>query len=742
MINNLSFSIKCKITLRNLIIFLFFYIIFFLYCRINVHDNSAFFFSLNLLMLFIFLITAFKPKIGLFLFIFFIPLLNSLTTILEVRSINIPIFLFFGFFLGFILSFLEKDFSNRLSLIERYNYYEREIGVVSFIFLLILVVSLGITVLRYANFFPFITNNYHNLYVAPMLSYSASRFDSTSAIYSSLQYFFNYALGFALLFAIFNLLDKKRDMIITVIILISSAVVASIFSIYQFFVNPYIGSFTDWVNAGRLNSTLSDPNALGAYCVLIFPIFLSFIIFTKKWYLKLLLCLLFIPFMLMVLFSGSRSALIGILLSIIIFLIYGIIRYFKYLATINKRKRKFQLFVILTVILIIVILLTGMLLTNNQFKKSFLKVGLVNRSIQSFDTFSSHIKKDGFIEALKSISNTRYILWNQAINMAKDYPINGVGPGSYIINLPDYLNRFETRVPQIDFTGNYYLQVLAELGFTGLLLILFLFFFIIKKTTQYYKNKKKVNESNIDDWLLLGFFISFITMLIILFFGPHTNFIEIQFTFWIIISFIIVYIKIEQIKKLDETEFSRKPLILDNNLKFTLGQKISLVLLILIFFSSYTINSLTSLSIASAQDRGVFDNGKQQSRAVYGFYKYEKVNQKKVRWTSIDASEVLMKKGNVLIIPIQDAYPKINQKSIKPPKPLIVKIYIDNLLVKTIKLENNLWYDVKVMIPNFTISKFTLTLVMNRDWVPQAIGLNQDTRGLGARVGEYKFEND
>jgi len=30
---------------------------------------------------------------------------------------------------------------------------------------------------------------------------------------------------------------------------------------------------------------------------------------------------------------------------------------------------------------------------------------------------------------------------------------------------------------------------------------------------------------------------------------------------------------------------------------------------------------------------------------------------------------------------------------------------------------------------------------MSRSWVPKEVGLNNDTRELGARVGEYKFEN-
>lgn len=739
MVRNYSLLIRKNLYIRNIVIFLFFYIIFFLEHKETYYDNIGILLFANILIFSVFIITAFKPKIGLYLFIFFIPLLNSLTTILEIKPINILLFLFFGFFLGFLLSFFERDLINKLSLVNKYNYYEKEIGIISFTFLLILVISFGLTVFRYANFYPFITNNYHNLEV------STSGYDSNSAIYWVRQYFFNYAIGFAFLFSVFNIFDKKKDIIIAVLTLIFSTTLASIFSIYQYFVNPYIGSFDYWVESGRLNSTFTDPNALGAYCVLIFPIFLSLIIFTTRWYLKLLFSILFIPFILMIFFSGSRSALLGILLSLIIFFIYGIIRYIKYLATLNKRKKIINLTIILLVILIIIISLSGIFLTENQLKNSFLEVGLMQRSIQSLDTLYSHFKKDGLIESIKSISNYRYIYWNMAINMAKEYPLTGVGIGSYIIELPDYLKSYDTGFNQVDFAGNYYLQVLAELGLPGLILILFLFFIIIKKTLLYYNYKRRINEININDRLLFGFFISFITMLVILFFGPHTNFTEIQFIFWTVISLIIVYIKINQLRSVSESSsnvlenkklFPEKPLTLSNKLNITLRQKISLALILLIFLSSYMISSITTLSNYAKQDRSDYENH-------YGFYDYDKVGNKKVRWTSNDASEVITKEGNILIIPIQDGYPEEKYIKIKePPEPLVIKFYIDNLMVEKIKLEDDSWYNIRINIPDFTKNVFTLTLVMNRSWVPKKVGLNNDTRVLGAMVGEYKFEND
>ncbi|MCL5072368.1 MAG: hypothetical protein M1308_15985, partial [Actinobacteria bacterium] len=232
------------------------------------------------------------------------------------------------------------------------------------------------------------------------------------------------------------------------------------------------------------------------------------------------------------------------------------------------------------------------------------------------------------------------------------------------------------------------------------------------------------------------------------FFGPFTNFMEVQFTFWLIVSLMITYVKINQessgpgpqtnagtgeILKDDKNQnraskgISRYlPLSLNDKLNFSLGQKISLTIIVLIFIGSLLASSLTGLSITVTQDEENWSNN-------YGFSSVEKIQDKKYRWTLADASEVLDKEGTELIIPVQDGYPGVIKE------PLVIKFYIDNLLIKKIKVEDDSWYNVDLKIPKFTNKRFTLTIVNSRTWVPKELGLNNDTRELGVKVGEYKF---
>jgi len=730
---NQSLLIKRKLFAKNSLIFLFFYILFFLYQGKVRYDNLGIFFFVNILFLAVFVLSAFKIKLGFYLFIFFIPLLNTLTTILEISPIAIILFLFFAFFLGFILSYFEKDYKNKLELIQAKSFFDNEIAKPIIYFIIIFSISAVVAIIRYANFFPFITNNYHNLAV------NIKKVDSTSASFTVIRTFFDYFIGFALLAAIFNIMKKLKDIIFALLVLVFSTMISMGVVFYQHFVNPYIGTFKYWVDSGRLNATFSDPNSLGAYCILLFPIFLVLIIFFKKWYVKLIFGLIMIPFLFMVFFSGSRSALLAIAFSLIIFMGIAVSKLVNHIKKFPKKKRVITIIVIVLIIVIIITVLLGIFLTENQVKSNFLNIGLIERVVGTMTTFQNYYRASGFFESLKAISNFRYIYWNQAIHMAKDHPLSGIGLGTYTIEVPDYLYKYEAGFIQVDYAGNYYLQILSELGFPGLILILFIFYLFINRVFRYFRKQKKLQRIDNSNWLLIGLFISFITMLIALFFGPHTNFSEIQYTFWLVIGLMFAYIKIKDIKKdqtsvpvEDSPDSEAKVLSLDGRISLSLRQKISLSVIITIFTACLIAGSLTNLSIAAKQDNCYWSN-------YYGFYNIENYQGKKIRWTSADASEVLEKKGSAIMISLKDAYP------IKNAKPNIIKFYIDNLFVKEIKLGDDSWYNLKVDIPKFAGNGFgnrlTLTIVSSRSWVPKKLGINRDTRVLGVIVGGITFIN-
>jgi len=720
------------------IVFLIFYIIFFLYMRLLVEDNLPLILFSHTLLFIIYFLSLYKIKYSLFFFIFLVPLLNSRALLFVIRPRYIIVFLFFGLFLGFLVnntskSLISYSLKNPVEII-----YDSSIAKAMFIFVFILILSCAVTIFRYSNFYPFITNNYYDL----VLNVNGVR--STGSIVWTIRFFYNYFNGFLFFIIIFNVIDRTEDIINSIISLVSATMISAGAIIYQYYFNPYLGNVEHWVNSGRFNATFTDPNALGAFTILLFPVYIGLLIYFKRYYLRLLIFISFLLYLILLFLSGSRSAFIGIVLAIIIFFIIFIIRGFRHIKgrwAFYSRWIKVVLILIPIIILLSFTLFSLYLIDNPD--SPTMKISLIRRTIDTFKTGIYYIREIGILEGLKSVSNYRYIFWGQSVEMFKDYPLTGVGQGSYILQLPNYLTINRTGYLSdgklvADFTGNYYLQVLSELGLPGIVVILFIIYLLVSKVINYFKVKKYLREFENSDWLLIALFISFVSMLVGQFFGPHTNFDEVQFTFWLIIGLMIAYIKVKQVK----FQENLKPLQICRRIRFELYEKISLAIILLIFTSSLIISSVTTLSINVSQNLYDIKGNYKGWENKYGFYKEETIDGETFRWTSIDASEVVEKKGNKMIIPMKDAFPAefIKDAALSSFKEhLSVKIFVDNLLVKKVTLEHDKWTDVKISIPDFTKDKFTLTLVFNRSWVPKEIGLTSDTRELGIRVGRYRF---
>ena len=117
----------------------------------------------------------------------------------------------------------------------------------------------------------------------------------------------------------------------------------------------------------------------------------------------------------------------------------------------------------------------------------------------------------------------------------------------------------------------------------------------------------------------------------------------------------------------------------------------------------------------------------------YGFYSEEVIEGKKVRWTSIDAIEVLQKEGEKLIIPVKDSDPAGHLL------PLFIRFYINNTLAKIVKINDKDWHNIEIDLSNYHGERFTLTMACSRSWVPKERGLSNDTRELGVITGEFRF---
>ncbi|MHB1377886.1 MAG: O-antigen ligase family protein [Candidatus Humimicrobiaceae bacterium] len=624
-------------------------------------------------------------------------------------------------------------------------WFDEELAKPFLAFALIILMSTLIAMLRYANLWPFFTNNYYDLKV----NIYGGR--STDAIYLVLKNFFSYLAGLGVFLVAINCFRKIKDIINALVIFVCSTAISAIFLLFQKFVNPAFGNFEPWISSGRLNATFADPNALGSYTVLLFPIFLIIIFYFKKWYLKFIFSIFLVLLVIMSFFSGSRSSLIGIFLALLILTIFGIAKLVKYLRIINKKKRIVIQTIIISLLDIIVLSSLAIGFTDNKVKSYFQNSGVTARAIESIKTAISFTKQAGFIEGIKSASNKRNFFWVRAYQMGRDYPLSGVGIGAFIIELPDYHWKYDKGFDQIDYAGNYYLQIFAELGIPGLVLILIIFIFIIKKFHLYSKLNKKFGNSDKNYLILIGLFISFITTTVIFLFGSHINNMEIHVTFWLITGLLISYIYVsnkeinnsseENVVDLDKYDLAgyyklnimsrkgrqfNKRLIIASFLN-TLG----VIIIASIFTFNFAVSAFGPLSIYIKQD--IFKWPAVWGANTFGFNLPEGYGEDSPRFTEADAGFCLEKKGSILTFSLKAQNPDIASN------PLFVKIYMDYKLFTTVKLKDTVWHKYKLKIPQNGMDFFTITLINSRTFVPMEWGINDDTRELGVMFGDLGF---
>ncbi len=117
-------------------------------------------------------------------------------------------------------------------------------------------------------------------------------------------------------------------------------------------------------------------------------------------------------------------------------------------------------------------------------------------------------------------AQTRILVWYKSLEMVKDNPFFGVGPGNWRINIPKYgLNGFETGIEQgikhFQRTHNDYIWVLCETGILGFIFYFSAFIFVlilsIKKFFYSDDNKEKLLSFLIAISILGYLVISFFT---------------------------------------------------------------------------------------------------------------------------------------------------------------------------------------------------------------------------------------
>ena len=628
-------------------------------------------------------ITAIKKEWGILLFVFIFPLINNLPYFFGIHG-KIPhaptaLILFLFFFLGWLIN----SAMTRTAFDFKHPIF-KPLSLLS----LIAVLSCIITLFRYSNFFPFLSDGIHDVVVNVNGVRAGGALMST--VFSSL----NYLTGF-LFFLILLSATKSKDFIKKVlVVLCCSAFLSLTFSLLQKYYSISLGNTPYWVMWRRINATFKDPNSLGVFLAAFILILLGIALHSRK-----MIKLPFIFLIILALFIfpsvGSRSGLLGLVIALPVFLVMLLVQ-----LRLSPKKRALLL---ISFFLICVLLAVSLTQVSEQ-------ASLVKRI--KFDIQQIAEKSDP-----SRVFTGRLNFWLAASEMIKDYPLTGVGVGAFIVEMPNYLKTMGRRFIDTDSAENYFLQVGSELGIVGLFAVFWLFYEIIRQAKRTWSTLYVANDKNILIFIgmVSGLVALFLNFLLHTYIGSY----EIKYFFWLLVALVFAYYK----QGIEPPEKK----------KFHPGFRSALVAAPLIFGALFLWNSLHSLSIASRTEKYGWGQD-------FGLYETEKDTREfYFQWTKKSAGISADNIGENLIIPMLASHPDVEKNPVKVKLYLADRHFRKKSLIQEMTLYKKEWFNFEYPLPDSYGERIRLVFEIDRTWIPYEWLGTHDPRNLGIALGDLWF---
>ena len=640
-------------------------------------------------------LTAAKPEQGTLFFVFAFPLINGLPYFFgifeDVPHAPAALVLFLFYFGGWCL---------HLSFSRQKLSFNHPVFKPMALFSAFLLVSALLNFFRFSNFFPFFSDDIYELIT------NVDGVTAGGALMSTLFHSLNYVTGFFFFFLVLNTVRSVQYVRKIIFLLLLSTTFALVFGFYQQISQSSLGNTPSWMDTGQINSLFKTPNSFGAFLAAVLPLILGSIVVFRGWR-KALPAALFISALVLFPHIGSRSALLGFLVSLVFFLILSI-RALSFSRT--NPLRFFKKAMLMRIILLItaVVIIAGVTGLSRSRLTARLK-GNIRTLVQTGE--------------LAEVSPERYFLWKEAFHMIKDYPLTGVGAGAFIIELPNYyhLDRNSQAAVQVgwkrvDSAENYFLHVMAELGAGGLLLSAWLFWMVFRILG---KSLRSEGNHDKEKFILAGISAGVVSLFTNYYFHSFVGSFETKYTFWLLVGTAAAWANIKGMPK-EKGSFSRKGKILS-------------VVLLAAFGGLYGWHCVHSLSLRSRTD--LFDIDQ-----AFGFYQLETTEDgRKFQWTGKYGGKMLEIQGPVIRIPLHASHPKIERRPVTVRIYLVKDFFKEKRLLDEISLRHSRWKTYEYSLPEEVGRKVILLIEVSRTWNPQkALGV-PDPRNLGVAWGEISF---
>ena len=342
----------------------------------------------------------------------------------------------------------------------------------------------------------------------------------------------------------------------------------------------------------RVFSTLGQPNWLAAWLVALIPITWARIIKQKgdkvvfKSTIPYFLSALFFT---VLLFTGSRSGILGFGVAGIIF--WGLV-FLKYKSEYIKE------FLISNIILVIIAAFFG-----TQFTPSIFNV--VARSQNNQSEAVTQVGGTALETGGTESGTIRKIVWQGAFEIWKHYPIFGTGVETFAYSYYQYRPVAHNLTSEWDYiynkAHNEYLNFMANTGTVGIIAYLTMIGFAVYQTIKIYRpresNSEKSTNHNLDVALLAGYS----SILVTNFFGFSV--VPVQLLFYLYPAFAIILVGADSVEKERNTSLNPNQKALNWAIAFgTLG---ALFIICRYWYADYLYATGANYNKAGRQDMAI-----------------------------------------------------------------------------------------------------------------------------------------
>src|SRR3989344_6191009 len=387
-----------------------------------------------------------------------------------------------------------------------------------FIFILISTISIIITIKNSLNI------NFIETFIILANLHPLYNFDYIYSFYP-FRIYLQIFEGALLFFTIVNIIDVKvlkQKIKIVFYTILGMLLPLILYGYYQliFDNNSYL-----FIGMNRVYSLMINPNPFGFFLISLIPICFSYI-FIFGSYKKIIPIILFILSLIILFFTFSRGAWLGLTVA-----------FLSAILIITKKNKKYKYLKIILIILPIILLILAMILFN--YNPS------MNKLLKSNIYLSHLLTPLDFDKSIQYRTAGRWYIWLAAINAFKENPIFGIGLGKFYEDMSNYYPPDIIPWTYHQNAHNYFLQIGAELGLAGLLPLVIAFFLTLKYGIKGYLKISGKDEKI----LLLGLFGGLIAELTHSMVNDGLLTPKILFTFWFIVALIHIISSNQKVDK-------------------------------------------------------------------------------------------------------------------------------------------------------------------------------------------------